>query len=92
MTGGKKKTREESLFWPGFFLGASLGAGLVYFLGETNPEKRERLLKIIRDLLAENKEDSSSQKVAVVDNSHLLKNKPVKKKRVFVRQGRRLKK
>ncbi len=92
MMGEKKKNKEENFFWPGFFLGASLGAGLVYFLGESNPEKRDRLLKIIRELLAENREVSPVREVAVVDGGRPLKSEAISKKRVFVRQGRKLKK
>jgi len=88
----KKKNKEENFFWPGFFLGASLGAGLVYFLGESNPEKRDRLLKIVRELLAENKKASFAPKAAIIDSDHLSKDESKKKKRVFVRQGRKLKK
>jgi len=54
----EKNNIEENRFWPGFFLGAALGAGVIYFLQEDNPEKKEKIIQVIRDLLSS---DNSSR-------------------------------
>jgi len=51
---GKKNNIEENRFWPGFFLGAALGAGVIYFLQEDDPKKKEKIIQVIRDLLTSN--------------------------------------
>jgi len=51
---GEKNNIEENRFWPGFFLGAALGAGVIYFLQEDDPEKKEKIIQVIRDLLSSN--------------------------------------
>ena len=49
---GEKEKTNESNFWPGFCLGATIGAGVVYFLQESDPEKKEKLIQVVRDLLS----------------------------------------
>jgi len=55
---GEKNNIEENRFWAGFFLGAALGAGVIYFLQEDDPEKKEKIIQVIRDLLSS---DNSNQ-------------------------------
>jgi len=48
----EKNNIKENRFWPGFFLGAALGAGVIYFLQEDNSDKKEKIIRVIRDLLS----------------------------------------
>ena len=53
----EKNNIEENRFWPGFFLGAALGAGVIYFLQEGDSEKKEKIIQVIRDLLISDNSD-----------------------------------
>ena len=53
----EKNNIEENRFWPGFFLGAALGAGVIYFLQEDDSEKKEKIIQVIRDLLISDNSD-----------------------------------
>lgn len=78
---GEKNNIEENRFWPGFFLGAALGAGVIYFLQEDDPEKKEKLIQVIRDLLSSN---NSSRVKKVIANVVA----PETAKRTFRRHGK----
>jgi len=75
---------EENRFWPGFFLGAALGAGVIYFLQEGDSEKKEKIIQIIRDLL--NNDDSQNKGVQV---ANIIA--PKTTKRTFRRHGKVIK-
>jgi len=59
----KKNNIEENHFWPGFFLGAALGIGVIYFLQEDDPKRKEKIVQVIRDLLSSsnNSKDKKAQ-------------------------------
>jgi len=77
-----KNNIEENRFWPGFFLGAALGAGVIYFLQEGDPEKKEKIIQVIRDLL--NSDDGDQDKKVPVVNTII----PKVTKHTFHRHGK----
>ncbi len=85
----EKNKVSENHFWSGFFLGAALGAGVVYFLQENNPERKEKLMQVVRDLLDDNYrgyQKESGEKAQIVDVAPPNKTA----KRTFRRHGKAL--
>jgi len=82
----EKNNMEENRFWPGFFLGAALGAGVIYFLQEGDSEKKEKIIQIIRNLLSN--DDSQDKGVQTAD---IIAPKTTNTKHTFRRHGKVIK-
>ncbi|MBP8591324.1 hypothetical protein KBI33_02520 [Candidatus Shapirobacteria bacterium] len=93
---GEKKKIEINQFWSGFGLGVLMGGALAYFL-EGKEIKKEKILKIIHQLSAEDFDQLSSQgeKVFPLSSQDLAstgdRSSKAGKSRVFKRNNKPLK-
>ena len=92
---GEKKKIETNQFWSGFGLGVLLGGTLAYFLEDKEEVKKEKILKIIHQLLAGDFKELDKtvlhQNSSSSPSSVAVEVKPADKPRVFKRGNRPLK-